>query len=218
MFFVKQVFLSTIFLIIILNCSSKDEEITTPIKEEKCSSRDKEGPLAPGCPNTTYPDWKTSPYILPYPVGEAYKIDLSNCSGSFHSEGRPDEFAIDFNMEIGTLITASRSGKVVHVEESGFDRGHPNNLVIIDHDDDTYAEYMHLTHDGALVKVGDIVIKGDSIGLSGSTGLAGYPHLHFVVTEKSWHWAYKSIPITFCNTLSNERSLASGTIYEAFSY
>jgi hypothetical protein len=216
--FIKHLFLFFIFLLLIFNCSSNDEKITTPTKEEKCSPHDKEGPLASGCPNTTYPDWKTSPYILPYPVGQAFKIDLSNCSGSYHSEGRPDEFAIDFNMEIETLITAARSGKVVHVEESGLDRGRPNNLVIIDHGDNTYAEYMHLTHNGAFVKVGDFIERGDSIGLSGSTGLAGYPHLHFVVTEKSWQWPYKSIPITFCNTLSNERSLASDTVYEAFSY
>lgn len=77
---------------------------------------------------------------------------------------------------------------------------------------------MHLTHEGAMVAVGDDVKPGDSIGLSGSTGLAGYPHLHFVVAFDSWQWPDESTPVTFRNTISNERSLASGTVYEAFPY
>jgi murein DD-endopeptidase MepM/ murein hydrolase activator NlpD len=186
---------------------------TQPDEENK-----REGPMATGCPDAKYPNWETSPYVLPYPVGKSYKIDLSNCSGSYHSEGYPDEFAIDFDMEIGTLITASRAGFVVYVEESGIDDYHPNNLVVIDHGDKTFAEYMHLTKNGALVEVGDYVKQGDQIGLSGATGLAGYPHLHFVVAQKSWKWPYESIPVTFSNTLSNENSLASGTTYPAFEY
>lgn len=177
-----------------------------------------EGPLADGCPGVTYPDWQSSSYVLPYPVGKAYEVNLSTCGGSYHSQGRPDEFAIDFDMAIGTLITACRAGTVVHVVESGFDGNHPNNLVVVDHGDNTYAEYMHLTHDGALVNVGDKVKQGDDIGLSGSTGLAGYPHLHFVVSDGSWQWPYESTPVTFSNTMSNVRSLASGTKYEAYPY
>lgn len=206
--------------ILITNCSdSENKEIVNPDITNDTNKTIINGPLANGCPNTKYPDWKTSPYILPYPVGKAYKIDLSNCSGSYHSAGRPDEFAIDFNMEVGTLITASRSGTVVFVEESGGTNGpFPNNLVVVDHGDHTFAEYMHLTHNGALVEIGDKVKPGDKIGLSGKTGLAGYPHLHFVVAKSAWEWPYKSVPVTFRNTISNERSLASGTVYEAFSY
>ncbi len=200
-------FLSVIF---ILSCSK-----STNVKNDEDIQ---EGPVAKGCPDTDYPDWKSSPYVLPYPVGEAYKVKLSNCSGSYHSAGMPDEFAIDFVMDIGTLITASRPGLVVYIQESGYDGSHPNNLVIVDHGDGTFAEYMHLTHNGALVKKGDYVEKGDDIGLSGSTGLAGYPHLHFVVAKDSWQWMYTSTPVTFSNTISNTRSLASETTYIAFPY
>jgi hypothetical protein len=177
-----------------------------------------EGPVAAGCPDTKYPEWQSSKYVLPYPVGTAYEIDLSHCSGSYHSKDLPDKFAIDFDMPIGTIITASRSGQVVHVVESGIDGHQPNNLVVVDHGDGTYAEYMHLTNNGAYVSVGNTIARGDTIGLSGSTGLAGYPHLHFVVAVNSWQWPYESVPATFSNTLSNERSLASGTVYEAFPY
>lgn len=206
-----------LFSSVLISCSSPIEN--SPVDQKKQIQTDTvAGPIASACSDTEYPDWKTSPYVLPYPIGKSYDIDLSNCMGYYHGEGRPDQFAIDFNMPIGSVITASRDGKVVWVVENGKNGSHPNNLVVIDHGDKSFAQYMHLSKDGAFVKVGDKVKKGDKIGLSGNTGLAGYPHLHFVVTSNSWWWPYKSIPVTFSNTLSNLRSLASGTSYEAFDY
>ncbi len=171
-----------------------------------------------GCSGVTYPDWAASPYVLPVPIGEIVQIDLSNCSGSFHSEGRPDEFGIDFNMPIGTQITSSRAGEVVWVEESGDDGRFPNNLVVVDHGDGSFAQYMHLTRDGAAVEVGDLVVPGSPIGLSGATGLAGYPHLHFVVTSGGHEFPYVSVPVTFRNTAPNPKSLLSGQRYTALAY
>lgn len=176
-------------------------------------------PIAIGCPNTEYGDWSRSEYVLPYPIHKEYTVNLSHCSGSYHSEGQPDAYAIDFAMDIGTIVSASRAGKVVYVEESGNDGDFPNNLVIVEHDDGTFAQYMHLTKDGALVNVGEALEQGDLIGLSGSTGLAGYPHLHFVVTQPgSYKYPYTSLPTTFKNTIANEKSLAMGTRYPAYKY
>jgi len=42
---------------------------------------------------------------------------------------------------------------------------------------------MHLTQDGATVTVGQGAGQGQLIGYSGAKGLAGYLHLHFVVTR-----------------------------------
>lgn len=175
--------------------------------------------VADGCPGAGYPDWRSSDYVLPYPVGKSYGVDLSKGSGSYHSVGEPDQFAIDFAMTIGETITASRAGTVVFVEESGADGGFPNNLVIVRHNNNTYGQYMHLTRGGALVEVGQEVEPGDELGLSGATGLAGYPHLHFVVTSGgSFEYPYTSIPVTFRNTFANEHSLASGVVYPASEY
>lgn len=171
-----------------------------------------------GCAGATYPDWATSPYVLPIPVGGTALIDLSNCSGSFHLSGQPDEFAIDFNMAIGTEITASRPGRVVRVEESGRDGGFPNNLVVVDHGDGTFAQYMHLTFGGAVVEVDDDIEWGTLLGYSGATGLAGYPHLHFVVTTGGHAYPYSSEPVTFRNTAPNPNSLLSGRLYQALAY
>jgi murein DD-endopeptidase MepM/ murein hydrolase activator NlpD len=170
-----------------------------------------------GCANAEYPDWETSPYVLPFPVGETYKVNLGNCSSSYHAAGQNDELAYDFAMNIGTLITASRSGTVIFVEESS-KKSEINNLVVVDHGDNTFAEYMHLKQDGALVEVGDFVEQSDEIGLSGVTGLAGYPHLHFIVVQGTWEWPYTGVPVTFSNTAPNPSGLASNTRYTALPY
>lgn len=195
-------------------------EITyPPFDPNKVIATDSTGALLYGCPDTEYDEWSNSPYVLPYPVGISYPVDLSHCSGSYHSAGQPDQFAIDFRMPIGELVTAARPGKVVHIEESGVDGDFPNNLVIVKHADGTFGQYMHLTHNGALVEVGDSVTVGDDIGRSGATGLAGYPHLHFVVTKAgNYQYPYESIPTTFRNTEANERSLLSGHTYKAEPY
>ncbi|RMB57455.1 M23 family metallopeptidase [Dokdonia sinensis] len=120
-------------------------------------------------------------------------------------------------MPIRTKLTASRAGTVVHVEESGGDFGFPNNLVVVK-SGNTYAQYMHLTKDGAIVEVGDQVTAGQEIGLSGATGLAGYPHLHFVITQGGWEYPYQSVPHNFRNTRENPYGPESGLLYEAMPY
>jgi len=202
-----------ILLIFALGCCSTADTM-------KSKNNNDEGPLADGCPKAEYTDWKTSNYVLPYPIGQSYLVTLSHCGGSFHSEGAPDEYGVDFAMEIGKTITAARSGVVVYTEEDGIDgdQSH-NNIVIIEHSDGTYGQYLHLTQNGALVEVGEEVEQGSEIGLSGNTGLAGFPHLHFIVTKAgSYQYPYTSIPTTFSNTLSNERSLANGYRYPAYEY
>ncbi|MGV6829147.1 MAG: M23 family metallopeptidase [Flavobacteriales bacterium] len=210
----NMLYLFTI-LSLLLSC---DNTNYYALDDNKINPTSGEGFNNVGCPGAEYPNWETSPYVLPYPVGKSYKIDLSQCSGSYHSQGEPDEFAIDFHMNIGTLITCSRAGEVIYIEESGQDYGFPNNVVVVKHNDNTYAEYMHLTKDGAIVEVGDLVEQGDEIGFSGATGLAGYPHLHFVVVENNPNYPYTSIPYNFKNTRENPRSLVSGEIYSAEPY
>lgn len=170
------------------------------------------------CSDATFPEWSTSDYILPYPVGKSYQTGLGPCTGSYHHPGKPDQFAIDFKMPIGSIITSSTNGEVIYVEERGNDYQFPNNGIIVKYGN-VFVQYMHLTKNGSLVKVGDVVRKGQRLGYSGATGLAGYPHLHFVVTTSTGiEYPYGSVPVTFKNTTPNPKSLESNKIYLAEPY
>jgi murein DD-endopeptidase MepM/ murein hydrolase activator NlpD len=56
------------------------------------------------------------------------------------------------------------------------------NIVDVDHDNGLTSRYAHLSK--SLVRVGDVVLKGQNIAQVGSTGRATGPHLHFEVREK----------------------------------
>jgi murein DD-endopeptidase MepM/ murein hydrolase activator NlpD len=124
-------------------------------------------------------------YSLPYEKGESHLLVQAYQSKLFSHKG---EFALDFKMRKGTKICAARSGVVVGVKEDSKVGGvklkylSQGNHVTIKHDDGTYAHYWHLKYNGVLVNVGDTVSKGQVIGLSGKTGYALFPHLHFEVT------------------------------------
>jgi murein DD-endopeptidase MepM/ murein hydrolase activator NlpD len=85
---------------------------------------------------------------------------------------------IDFEVDKGTPVHAAAGGVVSF---AGF---HPQygNLVEIDHGNDLSTRYAHLSK--ILVKTGEIVMRGAVIALSGSTGRATGPHLHFEVRYK----------------------------------
>jgi murein DD-endopeptidase MepM/ murein hydrolase activator NlpD len=75
----------------------------------------------------------------------------------------------------GAAITASNTGRVVF---AGF-LGIYGNCVVIDHGMGVQSLYAHLS--SVTVEAGDRVNRGETIGRSGSTGLAGGDHLHFAV-------------------------------------
>lgn len=72
-------------------------------------------------------------------------------------------------------VHASNAGVVVHADFLGI----YGNCVIVDHGLGVQSLYAHLSHIG--VKVGDSVTKGQELGRTGATGLAGGDHLHFTM-------------------------------------
>ncbi len=86
---------------------------------------------------------------------------------------------IDYAVPMGTPIKASNSGKVIY---SGWYGGY-GKVVIIDHGNCTGAPtttlYAHMSQ--PKVSAGQNVTRGQTIGLSGSTGYSTGPHVHFEV-------------------------------------
>jgi murein DD-endopeptidase MepM/ murein hydrolase activator NlpD len=72
-------------------------------------------------------------------------------------------------------IPASNDGRVIWAEDLGI----YGNCIVIDHGFGLQTVYGHLSE--FLVKKGDMVKKGQTIGKTGSTGLAGGDHLHFTM-------------------------------------
>lgn len=137
-------------------------------------------------------------YALPFPKGKGYQV-LQGQNTNFTHKGDFSKYAIDFKMDIGQSICAIREGVVVQVKESSNKGGKSKkyrddaNLIVVYHEDGTFAQYVHLKLNGALVKVGDTVKKGEAIGFSGNTGMSTEPHLHFAVFRASKN-GLKSIP------------------------
>jgi murein DD-endopeptidase MepM/ murein hydrolase activator NlpD len=81
----------------------------------------------------------------------------------------------DLAVTANVPLVASQKGVVVHASDLGI----YGNCVVIDHGMGVQSLYGHLSSIG--VKVGDMVQKGQQIGRSGMTGLAGGDHLHFTM-------------------------------------
>lgn len=83
---------------------------------------------------------------------------------------------IDIAGEHGDPVVAADAGVVVYAswECSGY-----GNLVIIDHGNGYVSYYAHLY--GFYVDAGQVVKRGQAIGVRGNTGRSTGPHLHFEV-------------------------------------
>jgi murein DD-endopeptidase MepM/ murein hydrolase activator NlpD len=106
-----------------------------------------------------------------YSSNYGYRIDPINGHSEFHT-------GVDIVAPVGTQVMAAAGGVVSYsgtMPEYG-------NVVDVDHDNGLTSRYAHLSK--RLVKVGDVVMKGQLIALVGNTGRTTGPHLHFEVREK----------------------------------
>jgi murein DD-endopeptidase MepM/ murein hydrolase activator NlpD len=119
---------------------------------------------------------KAVPTTMPVPMSYyssnyGSRLDPITGRSSFHT-------GVDLIAPHGTPIVAAAGGvvsTVAFVHEYG-------NIVEVDHDNGLTSRYAHLSK--SLVKVGDVVLKGQPIAHVGATGRTTGPHLHFEVREK----------------------------------
>lgn len=110
-----------------------------------------------------------SPIVAAYNSSSyGWRIDPFNGNKAFH-EG------LDFSSNTGTPIRAAADG-IVSVSEHTHDYG---NMVKIDHGSGLETRYAHASK--LLVKVGERVMKGQTVALVGSTGRSTGPHLHYEI-------------------------------------
>lgn len=92
--------------------------------------------------------------------------------------------AVDFGCPVGTLVVAIAPGTVRTIETSHSEstihvRGLFNwNRIVLDLDDGSVAEYVHVAHRSHRVRQGERVQEGQPICASGDVGFCPEPHLH----------------------------------------
>ena len=110
------------------------------------------------------------------PARLRWPVEAPRVTSLFGSRwGRPHE-GIDLQAPVGTPVLAADGGQVVYAGNTV--RGY-GSMVVLRHPDDLLTVYAH--NSVLLVKVGAVVRAGDRIALSGQSGHATGPHVHFEV-------------------------------------
>lgn len=159
-------------------------------------------------------------YHLPYRPGEAFPVSQGFHGKYSHTGG--DSFSIDFKMPEGTPVRAAREGVIVGVKDDSDIGGSDKkfewdaNYVLVRHSDGTLGHYVHLQKGGVKVKLGDTVIAGETIALSGNTGHSTGPHLHFAVFKAQSGKQRETVPIKYRVAPLMADILSEGHSYRAF--
>jgi len=91
----------------------------------------------------------------------------------YNKKKKGQHLGIDYRAAIGDKVPSANAGKIVFAG----DLFYTGWTVIIDHGLDIFTVYGHLSK--TIATEGDIVKRGDLIGLSGNTGRTSGPHLHW---------------------------------------
>jgi murein DD-endopeptidase MepM/ murein hydrolase activator NlpD len=112
---------------------------------------------------------------------DAQISDVFGSQRIFNGVAQSPHQGLDFRVPTGTPVAAMNDGTVLLARPLYFE----GNFVVLDHGQGLLTLYLHLSE--FKVKEGDVVKRGDIIGLSGGTGRATGPHLHVAVR---WQGTY----------------------------
>lgn len=115
------------------------------------------------------------------PIASKENLMSSRYGGKrmFNGEMKSFHQGLDLRAVIDTPVMAPERGRVVLAQDLFF----TGNTLILDHGMGLFSIYAHLNH--LKVKVGDEVQKEQWIALSGKTGRASGPHLHWGIVIHS---------------------------------
>jgi murein DD-endopeptidase MepM/ murein hydrolase activator NlpD len=179
---------------------------------------DYEYQFLPGDPQAQHrPD---RPYRFPFGKSTAFFVSQAYPDTVTHTDPS-SQYAIDFEMPIGTHIHAARGGVVIEIASDFFEvgvdaakDGPRANVVRVLHDDGTMSLYGHLNWNSIRVVPGQRVERGEYIADSGNTGFSTGPHLHFVV-QRNRGGAIVSVPIEFEAASGAALTVQTGARYSA---
>lgn len=112
-------------------------------------------------------------------------------------------YAVDFQCSVGTPVLVVFDGTVVDIRNETCETGVRvenlfkwNSIMIASSDKKWFAEYVHVQKDSFSVSVGDTVVAGQVLCLSGNSGFCPEPHLHFEVHRDNVAGS-QSVPIVW---------------------
>lgn len=112
----------------------------------------------------------------------------------------------------GKRLNAPGNGKIIAVENNIEDNipGIKNtkqplgNYIIIDHLNGEFSFMLHLKKNSIIVAVGDIVERGQQVGLAGNSGHSTGPHLHYHLQTTSSLVTGVGLPMQFQNYYADD--------------
>jgi len=107
--------------------------------------------------------------------------DVFGSQRVFNGKTSSPHLGLDLRVPSGTPVAAMNDGTVLLARPLYFE----GDFVVLDHGQGLLTLYLHLSE--FKVKEGDLVKRGQEIGLSGGTGRATGPHLHVAVR---WQGTY----------------------------
>jgi murein DD-endopeptidase MepM/ murein hydrolase activator NlpD len=117
-------------------------------------------------------------FTLPVSPSIRHSSEYGDTRRYLYSDGTSEKDyhrGTDFAVPVGTAVRAPAVGTVVLVAS----RMLTGTTVVLEHAPGLYTIYFHLSK--ALVQVGQKVVGGDELALSGATGFVTGPHLHWEV-------------------------------------
>lgn len=133
----------------------------------------------------TDPNKFDSRHTFSFPLGGEGPYLCSQGFGGHFTHFYPGTYhAVDFECPVGTPVIAVGDGEIIEVQEENELSGvHVDNLfkwnsVMLKLTSGEFVEYVHIKPHSCVVAVGDRVVTGQQICLSGNVGFCPSPHLH----------------------------------------
>ena len=137
------------------------------------------------------------PFVVPVPGKSTSSFGRRTI---VNGEPRSPHTGADFQAASGTVVVAPNRGLVALADDLFF----PGRTVIVDHGAGVYSYLAHLSE--IRVAKGEMVERGQTLGLSGATGRVTGPHLHWTLRLG----AARVDPLSLLSVLGDELARGAG--------